>query len=143
MQLTTETLKKIIVGSGFVSEKEFDQAAKTATELAKEPIDVLIFRGLINEETVGKLIAEHFNVPFGNVRRLNIPPEVLSLIPEKMARVYRIVPFEKEAGVLKLAMENPEDFEAMEFAKRHTGLEIESYYSTRDDIVKALGQYKK
>src|SRR3989338_1912795 len=40
-------------------------------------------------------------------------------------------------------MENPEDFEAMEFAKRHTGLEIESYYSTRDDIVKALGQYKK
>ncbi len=143
MQLPVETLKKIIVGSGFVSEADFDDAAKTAAELNKQIVDILIFRGAINEDTVGKLISEHYGIPFANIKKVNIEPEILSLIPEKMARIYRIVPFGKEDKKLKLAMENPEDFEALEFAKRHTGLEIDQYYAIRDDMVKALGQYKK
>lgn len=143
MQLTPEVIKKIIVGSGFVQEADFDQAAKTASELGKEVVDVLIFRGFINEETVGKLIADHYEVPYVNIRQLSIPAEVLSLIPEKMARVYRVVPFAREDKKLKLAMENPEDFEALEFAKRHTGLVIEPSYATKEDLAKGLGQYKK
>lgn len=143
MQFTHDTLKKIIVGSGFVTEAEFEDAAKTASELNKDTTDVLIFRGLINEDTVGKLISEHFGVPFANIRRQNIASDVLELIPEKMARVYRIIPFEKDGNTLKVAMENPEDFEAIEFAKRHTRLSIEPYYAIKEDLYKALGQYKK
>src|SRR3972149_5736883 len=120
MQLTSEVLKKIIVGSGFVSEADFDNAVKTAAELNKQVVDVLIFRGAINEETVGKLIAEHYGLPYANIKKTSIPPEILSLVPEKMARGYRIIPFASEDKKLKLAMENPEDFEALEFAKRHT-----------------------
>jgi type IV pilus assembly protein PilB len=143
MQLPPDVLKKIIVGSGFVSEQDFESASKTSQELGKEVTDLLIFRGLINEDTVGKLMAEHYGVPFANVRRLSIDTKTLSLIPEKMARVYRIVPFGGDSKILKIAMENPEDFEALEFAKRHTSLEIEPYYASRDDITKALGQYRK
>src|SRR4030043_15647 len=143
MHLTTEILKKIIVGSGFVQETDFDNAAKTAAELGKEVVDILIFRGFVNEKTVGKLMADHYEVPYANIGRLSISPETLSLIPEKMARVYRIVPFAKEDKKLNLAMENPEDFEALEFVKRHTGLIIDPYYATRDDLAKGLGQYKR
>jgi type IV pilus assembly protein PilB len=143
MQISPDILKKIIVGSGFVTEAEFEDAAKTASELNKDTTDVLIFRGLINEDTVGKLISEHYGVPFANIRRLNVDPVILELIPEKMARVYRIFPFAKEGNRLKLAMENPEDFEAIEFAKRHTRLTIEPYYAVKEDLYRTLGQYKK
>lgn len=143
MKISADTLKKIIVGSGFVSEKDFDNAAKTALELDKDVLDVLIFRGFINEETVGKLVSEHFAVPYANLRNQEIPEEILLLIPEKMARIYRIVPFGEKDGKLQLAMENPEDFEALEFAKRHTGRKIGVYYASRDDLNKTLGVYKK
>ncbi len=143
MQLSSETLKKIIVGSGFVSESDFDSAAKTAQEVGKEVVDVLVFRGLINEDTISKLISEYYGVPFADIKHASIDSKILSFIPEKMARVYRIVPFDKEKDTLKLAMEDPEDFEALEFARRHTGLSIEPYYASRADINKALGQYKK
>ena len=143
MKLSQDTLKKVIVGSGFIPEKDFDDAAKTASELDKEVIDILIFRGLINEETIAKLISEHFGVSYTDVGKIEILPEVLSIIPEKMARVYRIVPFAKEKEKLSLAMEDPENFEALEFAKRHTGLEIVPYYSNKESIIRALGQYKK
>jgi len=143
MQLPNDTLKKIIVASGFVQEKDFDSAAKSAQELEKNVLDILIFRGLINEETVSKLIADYFKVPFVNIKRLGISDDVLEIIPEKMARVYRIIPFEKSGRELKLAMENPEDLEALEFAKRHTGLTIVPHYANRDEINKTLGQYKR
>ncbi len=143
MQLKPEILKKIIVGSGFVTEKDFEDAYRTSIEISKDITDILIFRGLINEDTIGRLVSEYFGVPFADIRRVSIPQEVLSLVPEKMARVYRVIPFGKEKKTLKLAMENPEDFEALEFVKRHTGLDIEIYYATRDYITRALGQYKK
>lgn len=143
MNIAPETLKKIIVGSGFVQESDFDSAVKASQELGKDILDVIIFRGLINEDTVGKLLADHYGVPYADIKRLNIDPEILSLIPEKMARLYRIVPFAKQDKKLKIAMENPDDFEAQEFAKRQTSLTIEPYFATHADIVKALGQYKK
>lgn len=83
MVLSTEDLKKIIVGSGFIPEKDFDAAAKTSAELGRELLDVLIFRGLINEETVGKLISEHYGVPYINIKRQAIADDILALVPEK------------------------------------------------------------
>jgi type IV pilus assembly protein PilB len=143
MKLPVEDLKKIIVGSGFVPEKDFDEASKTSVELGKEITDVLVFRGLINEETVGKLISDHYGVPYADIHRKPVDEAVLAFVPEKLARTYRVFPVGKTKDTLQLAMENPEDFEALEFIKRHTGLTIEPLYATKDDISKALGQYKK
>jgi type IV pilus assembly protein PilB len=143
MLVSEEKLKKILVTSGYVSEKNFDDAAKSAKDLGKDISDVLIFRGFISEDALGKLISEYLNIPYANVRHLFISTEVLTLIPEKLARTYRMVPFELKAKKLKVAMENPEDFEAIEFAKRQTGYDIEPYFARSEDIIRALGQYKK
>lgn len=143
MKLTPEVLKKIIVASGFVSEKEFDEAAKVSSDLEKSILDVLIFKGLINEETAGKLIADYYQVPHANLSAKKLTSEIINVIPEKIARTYRLVSFDQKDTVLCVAMENPEDFEALEFVKRQTGLKVEIFYSSKEEIDKALGVYKK
>lgn len=143
MKLQFETLKKILVSNGFVSEKDFNAAEKSARELSKDLTDVLIFRGFISEDALSKLISKYLNINYADIKRRTISKEILDLIPEKMARVYRMVPFEKEGEKLKLAMSNPEDFEALEFAKRQTGFTIIPYYASNDDISRAIGQYKR
>jgi type IV pilus assembly protein PilB len=143
MKFSEETLKQILVGSGFIPESEYNAALKNASDLGKDIKDVLIFRGLINEKTLGELISKHLKVEYANIKRKIVPDEVLALIPEKMARTYRMVPFAKEKNHLKVAFEYPEDFEAQEFAKRQTGMQIDVYYSGKEDINKALGQYKR
>lgn len=143
MKLPAEDFKKILVSSGLVSEKDFDEASQAARDLGKEIEDVLIFRGLINEEVVGKLVAKHLKVPFISIGHQVIPEEILRIIPEKLARSYRIIPVAKEDSQLKLAMEDPSNFEALEFARRQTGLQIIPCYATTNDINRALGQYKR
>ena len=40
-------------------------------------------------------------------------------------------------------MEDPEDFEAIEMAKRQTGLKVKPFLTTPEAVSKALSQYKK
>jgi type IV pilus assembly protein PilB len=143
MNIATDSLKKLLIDSGFLQENDFDDAAKTATDLGKDVLDILIFRGYLNEDTVGSLISKYYGVPYANIKRQVIDKEVLTLLPEKIARAYKIIPFARDDGKIQLAMEDPENFEALEFVKRHTGLKVDVYFANKEDIAKALSQYKK
>lgn len=143
MNINEKELKEILVASGYVNEKEFADLAKSSSDLGKDLSDTIVFQGFISEEELGKLVAKHFGVGYANLRRVKIPQDVISLIPEKLANNYKMIPFEKTNEGLKVALADPKDFEAVEFARRHTALKIFSYYSSEKDIVRALGQYKQ
>lgn len=136
-------LRDIIVKSGFITTAEFDGAVKTAEELGKSLPDVLIYRGLISEDILGQLIAEHYQVPYINLHHKTAPSELLQLLPEEAATTFKIFPFAKEGSILELAMEDPGDLEAREFVKRKTGLKLKIYYANSSDLARALGQYKR
>jgi len=138
-----ETLKEIILKSGFVNAADFDAAVKTSQELSKPIADVLIYRGLISEDILGGLIAEHYQVPFTKLRTKQIPVEVLNILPEEAATTFRMIPFAANEQEIQLAMEDPSDLEAREFAKRKSGRALKISYATSSDLVQALGQYKK
>lgn len=143
MKLDINTLKQILVGGGKVSEADFNSAAQSATELGRDVRDVLVFRGLIHQDDISKLIAAYYNVPYISLKHYKIPEEILNILPERLARTYHMVPFDKEIQNLKVVMDDPGNVEGIEFAKRHTGLNVIPYYSSRDDISNALNQYKR
>jgi len=138
-----KTLQSVLIDSGFIKEADFASAQKTANDLGKPVSDILIFRGLITDDMLGKLIAEHYKVPYALLNSKSIPLETLKLIPEQAANSFHIIPFSVDKGVVHLGMENPKDIEAMEFAKRQTNLQVKPYYITPADFSKTIGQYKK
>ncbi|MBI2009587.1 MAG: Flp pilus assembly complex ATPase component TadA [Candidatus Chisholmbacteria bacterium] len=143
MKVPAQTLKDIVVQGGFVSGSDFQDAATTAAEQGKSIADILIFRGLISEDALGKLVAEKIGFPFAPVKPGSLAPETLKSLPEKLARQYRVVPLKIEDAKLHLAMEDPQDLEAVEMIHRHTSLEIVPYFTTGKDIETGLAQYKQ
>jgi type IV pilus assembly protein PilB len=137
------TLKTIILNSGFIKPDELASAEKTAADLGKPLADILIFRVLITDDMLGKLIAEYYQVPFISLQNKVLPLEILQTIPEPAALTYHIIPFKTEPEVLHLAMENPKDIEALEFAKRQSNLAVKPYYLTPSEFTRVVGQYKK
>jgi len=142
MKLSNDTLKDLLVKSGYITESQFLEVAQSATDLGKDVTDTLVFKGYLGESEIGKLIAQEYGVEYVNLSNVHIPQEVIDVIPEKLALTYKIVPFEKTDKSLKLAMANPKDFEALEFAKRHTGFDITPYYASSKELTKAYGRYK-
>lgn len=136
-------LRDILVKAGFVSEKDFDDAQQSAKDLGKPVEDVLIYKSLISEDVLGKLIAEYYRVPYQKLSHKVIPTEILRLLPEEAARSFHILPIGREDGALSLAMVDPTDLEAREFVKRITGMNLKVYYSPALDLEAAIGQYKR
>lgn len=141
--LLPKTIETILTDSGFISKPDFSAALKTATDLKKPVTDILVFRGLISEDALGKLIAEHYGVPHVHLANKIIPLEVLDLIPEQAALSFKIIPFSVDSDKLSLGMEDPSDIEALEFAKRKTNKQVSAYYLTPADFSKTIGQYKR
>lgn len=143
MKILPEELKSILLKSGFINEKDIDAAIKSSQQIDRPLSDVLIFRGLITDQALAQLIAEHYKVPFISLKNKTIDQAVLDLVPENMARSYRMIPFEKGERGLKVAMEDPKDFEAIEQARRRTKLKLIPHLASSADITSALAQYKR
>jgi type IV pilus assembly protein PilB len=143
MKLPPATLKQILVKNKYIGEPEFDEIATSSSSLGKEIEDVLIFKGIISVDVLSKLISDYLKVPYVNLSHITISTEVLTLIPERLAQTYRMVPIAREGDNLKLAMEDPNNVEAIEFAKRHTGLIITPYYASHEELSRVLNQYKR
>jgi len=142
MHLSAQILKDIVVTPGYMSLSDFTAACQAAEEVGKDIPDILVFRGFLSEADLGKLIAEYFHLPFADVKTKLIPQETLQIVPEKIARKYHLVPIKTTDHELHVAMEEPQDLEAIEYLKRQTGLTIIPYYSTDQDLSRGLAQYK-
>ncbi len=143
MNIAPEILKQVVVRSGLVPETEFDSAAQTAQDLGRPIEDILIFRGFINSNIYSQLIADYLHVPFLDMKHVLIPDDALTLLPQNLAKTYKMVPLGLESEKLKLAMSDPTNIEALEFAKRYTGREVLPYYVSPEDFGRALSQYKR
>lgn len=141
--LSPALLRDIILKSGFVSEKDFDDAEKSATDLGKSIQDVLVYRSLISEDVLGHLIADSYKAPYINLSQKIIPTDILTLLSEEAARTFHVIPFAREDNTLRLAMEDPSDLEAREFAKRKTGMNLKAFYVSSISLGIAIGQYKR
>jgi len=70
-----------------------------------------------------------------------IPKDILSLVPEAIARKYQAVPFALKDRTLLVAMVDPENEEAFNALRKVSRKIIEPYITSQDDINFVLDQY--
>lgn len=142
MKITNEKLKELLVGPGHVSGQDFELAAK---EAEKEKISIeriLVEKGFITDENLGKTIADGFDCHFIDLKKIKLTDDLLELIPEIVARSQQAVVFERVKNKIKIATTNIDNYEFVKLLERKTGCEIEIYYATSLGIEEALKYYK-
>jgi len=143
MNVEPQRLEAFILDAGLVTKAQFDKAFKKAKKTKKKVEDVLIAESLISQEDLTKLQAYILGVAFVNLEKEIIPPDVLKIIPEPIARSHNIVAFRKEGKNLEVAMLDPEDLRTIEFIKKKANLKILPRLTTDKSIKNALRQYQK
>lgn len=73
-----------------------------------------------------------------------ISPEVLNLIPEQVARRYKLIPFKLEVDVISVAMADPLDLQVTQFIEKKTSKRVKRFLALEADILKAIySQYSQ
>ena len=138
--MQSTAMADVFVSSGLVSDEQLAQAVEKQRQLkTQEPIgDLLVSMGLITERDRVRCLGEQWGVPYVDLTEIQIPDEVTSAVTQELARRFKVIPIERSAKRLTLAMKNPLDIFAIDEIRLITGKEVEAVIATEEDIINAI-----
>ncbi len=143
MFIEKKQLKDFVLDSGLVSSSDFTKAEKASETEGISLGEELVKEGKISEDDLRRMQAYILGIPFVDLRNQKIDFEILSLIPEPIARTNNIVAFRKSEAGLEVAMLDISDLAAIDFAKKKVGLKILPRLTNTESIKHVLLQYQK
>jgi len=143
MQVSESELKTFILDSGLVARNEVDEADDRAKASKQSIGDVLVSNGHLSSDALRRIKAYVLGIPFVNLKEQKIPFEVLSHIPEPIARTHNIIAYQKDEKGLQVAMLDTEDLPAIDSVRKKTGLTILARLTDEESIKHSLLQYQK
>lgn len=100
-------------------------------------------KGLVSEEVFTKAKAKLHGINFVKISESGTDPQALTQLPEVVARNYQILPisFNKAENTLTVAMLDPLDLSAIDFAQQKSGLRLITNYAMKSELSRAIAEH--
>ena len=143
MHISDNTIEKIIYQNNLVDDERFAEL-KSEVERTKRPLqEIIVDQKIATDQQLAQLIGDYIGIPFITVNPKDVKDDILLKIPEHIARQYSVVLFDQEEnGTLHLAMEDPDDVQALNFIQKEIGYNIKVFLATKDNILAVLENYR-
>ena len=143
MRISDNTIEKILKQGGILTESQLADLKTTAERSKRTLQETIIEDKVLEERELAKLVGDYIGTPFVEIEPKDIPDEVLKRIPEHIARQYNVVLFAvDEDGAPMLAMEDPDDVQALNFIQKEIGYNLRVFLATKSNILDCLENYR-
>lgn len=143
MLINDEQLKKLVLKVNLLDAKKLEQLEEYSKSSELSLSDALIERDIITDENLGILIADFLKIPFIVLSKISISDDIFKIIPERIARKYKAIPFARDKEGIKLAMIDPSNKLIVEMLARKTSQKITIYLATERDLYSKLWIFRK
>lgn len=143
MRISDSILETLLGRAKLVTPEQLTALNEEAVR-SKRPLQELVLdRRIADEKTLLKLYSEETGIPYTEIDPATVESDVLKLIPERVAHQYMAVLFKvDENKKYHLAMEDPDDVQAVNFIQKEIGTNSIIYIATRDTILSVLSLYR-
>jgi len=143
MRIADEQLKRFILDANLLTKADIAAAEKVAKSEERTLAEALIAAGHMTEDDMRRVESYVMGIPFVSLKNLKIDFEILTLIPEPVARTHNIIAFKRSSDSLEVAMLDTADLPAIDFVKKKVGLRILPRLTDSESMRSALRQYQK
>ncbi|MGD0039756.1 MAG: GspE/PulE family protein [Isosphaeraceae bacterium] len=133
----TRDWTEILIRRGVIGLDQLKEAQRVGGAVE----DSLVKLGYAEAEDIMKAKAEQHGLPFIELREIEIPPSVIELVPESLARENIVMPLAQGSGTIKVIMHDPLGFETIEKLRFVLNREIEVALAPKEAIVEAINKY--
>src|SRR5947209_19051115 len=126
-------LGELLTKASLITQDQLKEALKMQKETGGKLGETLIRLGFVSEEDITECLSQQFGVPSINLAHFEIDNSVIKLIPAEVARKYNILPVNKTAATITIAMAAPTHVCAIADSEIMTG------YSVAPGVASALG----
>jgi len=139
MAITAQQLLTTLVELGSIPQDVSSTIQSESLNTGEEPESILLRKHLATEEQLLRAKAKLFDIPFVSLATQAFSPDVVSMIPESVARKYVLLPFQfdQKQNMLSVAMVDPLDFQVIDFLEKKTGKSIRPYMAMKEEIITA------
>ena len=133
--------REILVRRGVISPDQLSEAETYAKEQRIGVGEALVGLGYATEEDVMRAQAEQHGLDFINLDDTPIPPHIVELLPESVARENKILPLAEEDDSLKVLASDPLDLETFDKLRFILNRKIEIALAPKARILEAINKY--
>ncbi len=146
MPRTHLRLGEILTKKGLVTEEQLNKALQIQEEKGGLLGEVLVKLGMVNEEDMVIALGEQLGIPYATTGEKGLlrpaaDQDLETLVPEELARRWKVLPLRKHLSSLTLACADPLDLIMMDNIKRMTGCEINPVVATVTNIDKGIEEF--
>lgn len=134
-------LGELLLDAKKLTEKDLLRALTEQKKYGDKLGKVIVKLGMLSEKEIIDTVSKQLNIPIIDLKALEIPDDVVSLITADIAKNSMLIPVMRRYNVLKLAMVDPLDIDAMDNVARMVKMEIEPLIVTEDELKQALEKY--
>ncbi|HXG09614.1 MAG TPA: ATPase, T2SS/T4P/T4SS family [Gemmataceae bacterium] len=141
MAKTRGDFTEILIRRQMLSNEQLEEALQLQRQTGAKIQDTLVKLGYVTNEQVMSAIAEFHGLQFVDLTEVNIPPSVIELVPESVARENVVLPMAQEGGALKIIMSDPTDFDTLQKLQFILNKDIQPVLAPREQIVEAINRH--
>lgn len=146
MAIANKTILEILEKSGTVDGEKLQQLREASESKKTNLYELVTKQNVMSDSELIKAYAEEIGIPFVEINVKELNKEILMQIPEHIAKLYNMVVFEGELDDKEtprsIAMENPDDLQAIDVLHKLFGQKIKVFIATHYNILTALDQYR-
>ena len=141
MSTSMGSFSDILVRQGVISLDQLSEADVMSRDTATSVADALVRLGYATGDEVMRAVAEEHHLDFVNLDEVTIPPGVVELVPESVARENVILPMSDEGDSLRVIVSNPLDLDTFDKLRFILNRKIDIAVVPRETILQSINQY--
>jgi len=140
---TNKRIGDILTEQGIITSRQLKEALELQKNGNKKRLgEIFVEIGAITKEELYEVLQFVYETKYIDLSNYVIDPEVISLVSEKAALRFKLIPISKNNDELTIAMSNPLDVYAIDFIRDHTKIKkIKSLLTSEEDVLNAITNY--
>ncbi len=134
-------ITKIILDNGLSKLVHIDKAQAESTMTGEDFVRILIRRKYLDEVKFMDKYAQALDIPFKRLDPLDLNPDVVTLLPEKICRKYEIVAVEKSPTVIHVATSKKLDMVLVDDISRIVSFKVKWVLATQNEIMRVINEF--
>ncbi len=127
-------LARKLVEDGVIEQAKAISALETASKKKTPFVGYLVENKLADAKKIAQSASEEFGVPLIDIDVIDIEPDVVKLVKEKLIRQHHTIPLYKRGNRLFVAVSDPTNLQALDEIKFHVGMTTEAVLACDDRL---------
>ncbi len=132
---------EILIRQGTISAEQLAEAQRVGKTSGKKVPDQLVVLGYATGDEVMRAIAQEHGLEFVDLNEVVIPPSVVELVPESVARENAILPMAEDDGALKVIVSDPLDLDTFEKLRFILNRKVDIALAPRENILESINRH--